>query len=845
MTDQRHVLSASEAAECGAEAGGKGTSLGELVGEGFAVPKFFVVSARAHRAMAGRDFTESFLAELREAYEEIGGDGVALAVRSSAIGEDSGERSFAGLYHTALGVRGFEEVLASLRVCWDSYDNPAAARYRLEWRQGDSGAEGGMGVVVQQLVTGAWSGVSFTANPVTLALSEVVINAVQGLGDDLMEGKVNPEEITVSRATGQVLGRVSVDAEARLPDRVVELVWRKSVEIADTRGFPQDVEWTIDGDQFVALQARPITTIATVFYDRFLEPWRASPEGGEDPQQVWTRGYGDEVWTSPESPCNYGVRNPAGRSAGWFGTYLPMHGDTLPLPDACAKYFQAAAYAHVGVLKRVYEYHPRIARVPGILNFFPPSMRAEVQQAPWRWQGRLRRHWRLETQNREVSSLFRNYKYLPTMWGPLIERSDTWFDTDLDGLSLESLRAHLATEVLPEAARVGGPCAIGVLWHSCDLTFLLTGLLECWFGKGDVLYAEVSSGLDNSETVAEAQEIWRLAQLVKAAGPEAVRRVTQTDWSALESEHNHDLEQFRTGFVRFLYAHRHRGAAYKDIGYPRWGDNPDLLLGLVRTYLTSNVGSPEEQNRKQAQVRRRCQRDLLRKSRLHPLRYAVLQFLMHYNEIYMGIRNDHRFYFDRLWYAQRLVYLSMGRRLCQLGMLGEPEDVFFLGPSEIDDCFAGELTRREVDPRINVRRADWERTLMAQAPKYLRGYSPVEADTGAAGPGRTTISGIAASPGAVVGRARVIFRVEDLPKVEDGEILVTRQTDPGWTAVFGKIGGLVLETGGVLAHGTSLSREYGLPCVTAVERATSLIEDGSEIRIDGSEGYIEIRSASR
>jgi pyruvate,water dikinase len=76
--------------------------------------------------------------------------------------------------------------------------------------------------------------------------------------------------------------------------------------------------------------------------------------------------------------------------------------------------------------------------------------------------------------------------------------------------------------------------------------------------------------------------------------------------------------------------------------------------------------------------------------------------------------------------------------------------------------------------------------------------------------------------------------------VKDGEILITRQTDPSWTTVFSRISGLVLETGGVLSHGTSLCREYGLPCVTAVEKATVKIEDGRPIELVGDEGVIRL-----
>ena len=82
----------------------------------------------------------------------------------------------------------------------------------------------------------------------------------------------------------------------------------------------------------------------------------------------------------------------------------------------------------------------------------------------------------------------------------------------------------------------------------------------------------------------------------------------------------------------------------------------------------------------------------------------------------------------------------------------------------------------------------------------------------------------------------MIYDVRELSAVKDGDILVTRQTDPSWTTVFGRIGGLVLETGGVLSHGTSLCREYGLPCVTAVEQATVRIPDGARVELVGGEG---------
>ena len=92
---------------------------------------------------------------------------------------------------------------------------------------------------------------------------------------------------------------------------------------------------------------------------------------------------------------------------------------------------------------------------------------------------------------------------------------------------------------------------------------------------------------------------------------------------------------------------------------------------------------------------------------------------------------------------------------------------------------------------------------------------------------RPRSTGTSASPGVATGRVRVVDSIEQLPEVREGEILVTSNTDPGWTAVFSKIGGLITETGGILSHGAVVSREYGIPAVTAVKGATKIFIDGS------------------
>jgi len=788
--------------------GGKAASLAALSAAGFDVPAFCVVSCEAFGTLRaqGAEVLRTPVASWIAAQSP----GTRFAVRSSATGEDSADNSFAGLYATVLDVDGIDAVLRAIERCWASYDNVQAASYRAL----RAGAAGAMGVVIQTLVPAEWAGVAFGVNPVNSALSEGVINAVRGLGEALVSGSVNPEEIVVAAPRGTVLTRKSSGSAPSLPDSLLRAVWDLTVRAGTHYRYPQDIEWAAVGDRVFMLQSRPITTVADVFYSRNIEPWRDNADARpDDPKRVWTRAYADEIWAPPVSPLFYNIQNLTPS----FAAYWKWHGDPGPLPPDVFKYHKAAAYADVEVVRRQYDYHPAFSRIAGILNFFPAYMRESVRNDKWLWRGRLRRTLRFELQERPLRSLAHNHQTLASLWPGFINQSDEWFNLDLDALALEQIATH-RTELNKVVAVVSPACGFAVAYHAHDLTFILTGLLNEWFGEGDELYALVTSGLEGSITVDESEQIWRLAQQLRSADP-----------------------GFHDGFEKFWYSHRHRGASYKDLIYPRWGDDRQLLLDLIRSHVDSTGASPRQQNLAMAQTRRDAQAQLLARCKgLHAWRRPLLRWLFRYNELYMSERDNHRFYFDRVWYQLRRIYRSYGRRLTQCGVLAAGDDVFYLGASEVDQALRGELDGREAQSRTSVRKRVWHETLRAQPPKFLVGY--VEHADGAKLVDGNARVGIGASPGQVTGIARVIFEARDLPAVRDGEILITRQTDPAWSTVFSRISGLVLETGGVLAHGASLCREFNLPCVTALERATELYHDGETITVDGTRGRVQLIS---
>jgi pyruvate,water dikinase len=255
--------------------GGKSASLGELLRAGIPVPPGFAISTEA-----GEELTDTLRRDIEARYRALGEE-VAVAVRSSALGEDSAEATFAGQQDTYLWVRGSDAIGEAVRKCWASLYSTEAVAYRERF-----GVENpAMGVTIQLMVDAAISGVMFTCNPVSGDRSMVAVNASWGLGLAVVGGEVTPDDYLVSKITGEVVKqtigdkhlqyvpaddgaqRVDVEEARRQEpclddDKLASLV-SLAKRIEKHFGAPQDIEWAFDqGGELFILQSRPVTGLA-------------------------------------------------------------------------------------------------------------------------------------------------------------------------------------------------------------------------------------------------------------------------------------------------------------------------------------------------------------------------------------------------------------------------------------------------------------------------------------------------------------------------------------------------------------------------------------------------------
>lgn len=319
-----------------AKVGGKGANLGEMTQAGFPVPNGFVVTSSAYKHMIAENnledkikamlkdlnvedadalnraskrvqdliekspFPKDIEEQVYKAYDKLGSDSW-VAVRSSATAEDLPEASFAGQQETYLNVRGDASVIVHVRKAWASLFEPRAIYYRVQ--QGFDHFKVALAVPVQRMVQSDVSGIMFSINPVTNDKSRIVIEAVWGLGENIVQGAVTPDHYEVDKVSLKLLEHTTVhqdiemvrsgegniqrkvpvsrQAKRKLTDEQAEEVAKLGKKLQQHYFFPQDSEWAIENGKLYVVQTRPITTMNATTSKNELTVKQAKPISGK------------------------------------------------------------------------------------------------------------------------------------------------------------------------------------------------------------------------------------------------------------------------------------------------------------------------------------------------------------------------------------------------------------------------------------------------------------------------------------------------------------------------------------------------------------------------------------
>jgi rifampicin phosphotransferase len=844
--------------------GGKGAHLGELSRiPGIGVPAGFCVTTYAfQRTMAvaptiglhldrlsrlepdDREAIRALSAEIRRTLEATAipsdvaraitlaiarlGGRAACAIRSSATAEDLPTASFAGQHDTYLNVVGPAEILHHVSRCWASLFTERAVTYRV--RNGVNLRKVQMAVVVQRMVVPQAAGVLFTADPVTGHRKVSSVEATFGLGEPLVSGQMNADVYkvrgteVVARAVANKRLALHASPTGGTREQTIEPQRREQPALTDAQvvrlarlgrrieahfGRPQDIEWCLADDHFHIVQSRPITTLFPI------------PEAADGENHVYVSVGHQQMMTDAMKPLGLSV---------WLLTALtPMHvaGGRLFVDVTRALASPAGRASLMGMvgksdplvgdaLQTIIERGDFIATLPDVP---PPTVPANG--AP-----------QIETD--------------PAIPAELIARSE-----ESIAALMRDIRTKSGSEVLDfiledvqELKRIlSDPRSHKVLRAGIEAAWWLNEQLWAWLGvqnAADTLTRSVPHNVTSEMGLA----LLDVADVIRPH-PDVVTFLQHVEGDDFLDELPGipGGREARDAIGAWLDRYGMRCAGEIDITRPRWSERPTtlvpLILGNVRNFPPGSAARRFDQGRQEAWKK---EQELLERLRTLPdgaRKADETKRMIDRVRTFAGYREYPKYQMVSRYFVYKQALIDEAARLVQAGVLRETEDIFYLTFEEFHEV----LRTGQVDNGLIGLRREAFRSYQALTPPRVL-TSDGEAIAGAYrrdDPPPGAMVGLAVSAGTVEGRARVVLDMADAD-LEPGDILVTAFTDPSWTPLFVAIAGLVTEVGGLMTHGAVIAREYGLPAVVGVEHATRRIRDGQRIRVNGTDGYVELLS---
>ena len=837
--------------------------------------------------------------DIRAAYAELGREDLPVAVRSSANAEDLPGFSFAGQQETFLNVRGADALVNAVQKCWASLWTAQAISYRHQ--NGIPQDSVVMAVVVQEMVPSEVSGILFTSNPATGERSELIINASFGLGEAVVGGQVTPDTYIVNRNDltdfEAILGpkehQVVYDGDqgvrleevkgkerdiSSLSDKQVQELCKTALDVESLyEGTPQDVEWAFCSGQLHLLQSRPITNLPVQPIDLVWEP--APPARFVSRRQI--------VENMPDPICplfeelylTRGLESPRPESlmVGGGPMFVTLNGfayQRFDWPQIIAEAdrrekekenpqpiseedIEAAEFkAFEDQIRKSKEASAKVA-VPD-LQPFKESLNDADREAFSQWYldnevDGLDAMITMPESNNPTYIAFnhtaQNDRQLKSWYEdsqPRLEAVATkWRDLDVSTATSETLLAAIVDMGIEEGHYWSGGSS-----HTFGVAKSTDDQLQCFLREvlpdHNFISGQFLTGID-SKTMQSNRDLFEIAKLVRADEDLSYLVLVVPSRFLMQAlkEEERAIEVV-AAIEQYLATYGHQGYSM-DFIEPTQVEDPSALFASLKGMVRDKEYHPDNQARKTAAIRQQKMQEI--GELLHGLEYWQFRFRLWLAYKYNFIREEVAFLFGYTWSILRPMAFELGQRLVESGTCRQPDDVFFLTSDQLEQAIAARKEDRSM-PELGALAEERRQLREARKQHHPPGTLPALASEIDAVSFKETqikndedsnvMRGFPVSSGSVRAKASVVLGPSEFDKMMPGSILVSPLTTPAWTQLFANAVGLVTDVGSILAHGSIVAREYGIPAVLGVGNGTRRIRHGQTITIDGDAGTVLI-----
>ena len=816
--------------------GNKGKFLLLMKSKGFNVPNGFVLDSDTYDDTVKANGTDEKIKEalkgltkenVRETSEKISKlfDGLKLpssiekeiseqassgklyAVRSSGTKEDLDEFSFAGQYQTFLNTS-YENIEEKVIECYKSMFSEIILSYLINRTIDLSDLK--MSVVVQEMVDSDLSGICFTIDPVTGNDKTMLIEVSEGLGENIVSGKTVPEQYHFNWYDGKEVDRK--EGNKFISSEKVKEYADVFANIQQEFGYPCDIEFAIKNGELFILQSRRITKIN---YAGINDVWTTADfkDGGVS-ATVCT----PYMWSLYEYIWEYSLRK--------FIVDSRILKDE-ELPKKLGEMYYGRCYWNLSAVKKTMEQ---------IVGYKEREFDSEYGiSGNYEGDGKVT--------NATPKVLFHMIPIIVKQKSLLDDRKknserykqellDLYFDykDKLDNNKIEDITTSF-TKITKETYLRSETTYFWQIFINTIHQSLYKDSLLKYVSESE--YLSLLANIDNISHLLPFYDMWDITRKIRTSEEDVN---FWKDNSASDIAKNIDQDNHQMPLVKKLISdYGYHSDKELDITYPCYYEEPEVLIAMVKDMaLLDDSFSPLEDKERGNKVHEKIMKGL--EGKVSSSEYKKISDKIANMRKMLWWREEFRDVSTRFYYMLRMYTMEYAKKLEKDGVLNTWEDVWFLKVGNLWDFIDGKKTKEDLNDLIvrnkfyyNAYRNYISDNEIGHDFQILKGSES-----------KNTIKGLGANNGKITAVARVIEDFTKIDRLQQGDILVTRFTDTGWTPKFAILSGIVTEYGGILCHAAIVSREYGIPAIVCCKDAMSKIRDGQIITIDGSTGTVTI-----
>lgn len=810
------------------------------------------------RIIKNHKIKEEFEKEIENALNEES----YYAVRSSSIEEDSSNFSFAGQFETYLYVKK-ENMLEKIKEVWISSFSNHVMKYR---KEGKINNEINVpAVIIQEMVNSEKAGVGFSVNPVNNNYDEVVISGTYGLGTSIVDGDENGDLFIYNKKTKEIkkeirtkkirqvldfenkkikTEEINIEEEILNDSEVCEL-GENIINIEKYYGKPQDMEWAFEKEKLYILQSRPITTLEKTDKKTYNTI-------------IWDNSNIVESYPEITLPLTFSFIRKA------YSDVYKRFSEITGVPAKVVESYQDIYDNMLGLLKgRVYynliNWYKLLMLFPnskGNSKFMEQMMGVKKELSEENLNENL-----LEAEGKMTGfEKFRNklekYKAGFTLFMNmfLIEKKAEKFYKIIDE-NLNGKNSDLSNKNIKELKKYYKFLENKFL-KNWEIPIINDFLVMVWFGLSKKMAEKyIKDDFEKAHNTLIAQEgnsmisvepskyIKKMSLMIKndkSLKDEIKNIINKNEKSLVEIFKLTQNAKFNSTLNEYMEKFGDRTVHELKLEAPTLREEPLFLIKMIYSLsITENVQEHAKRNILEEQKK------IYDSLKINPIKKYLLKKTLFYAKKFIRLRENLRYERTKVFGTVRKIMKKMGVHLKNNNLINNEKDVFYLTVDEIFGLVDGSIIDVDLKKLIELRKEEYKKyeTEAILPDRFLtRGFLGenfyYEDLTGNSQLDENTLQGTGCSKGIVKGKVKIVLNPMDT-QVEDGDIIITKSTDPSWVMVFPLLKGLIVEKGSLLSHSAIISREMNIPAIVGVQGATSILKTGDMVQFDGSTGIIK------